>query len=93
VQPSSDNSCFAAASPAKKDFDFQVYGSVTQCDRSFGVTWTTTVGTSPYGCTIVPLDTSYNPWDVALTEPGSLDDSAIWRVNMTSGTRFTVIMQ
>ena len=93
VQASDDSFCLAAASPAKKDFDFQVYGSVTQCDRSFGVTWTTTVGTAPYGCTIVPLDTSYNPWDVLLTEPGSLDDSAIWRVNMTSGTRFTVIMQ
>jgi len=93
VQQSNDNSCLAATVPAKKDFDFQAYGGVTQCGRSFGVTWTTTVGTAPYGCTIVPLDTSYNPWDVALTERGSLDDSAISRVNITSGTKFTVIMQ
>jgi hypothetical protein len=93
VQPSSDDSCFAAASPVKKDFDFQVYGSVTQCDRSFGVTWTTTVGKAPYGCTIVPLDSSYNPWKVELAEEGSIDSSAVWRVNMTSGTRFTIIME
>ena len=96
VQPSSNTSCFPGAAPVKKDFDFQVYGDVAQCQQTFGIAWTTSPGLAPYTCTIVPLDASYNPWQVLLTDNsdgGSSNASQLWQVNMTSGTRFTIMMK
>ena len=88
-----DESCMDAGQAAKKDFDFQVYGQIVECANTFQVTWTTTVGIAPYWCSIIPLDGTYSPWDVMLAEKDSLASSSNWVVNMTTGTRFTVVMQ
>jgi hypothetical protein len=37
-------------------------------EQTFGIAWTTSPGLAPYTCTIVPLDASYNPWQVLLTD-------------------------
>jgi len=87
----------AAAVHSRKIFDFQVYGTLAECDYSLAVAWRNTSSNSseslPHSFTIAPLDASYNPWDWVLGDSIKRGDTEILRVNMTSGTRFTVMMK
>jgi hypothetical protein len=61
------------------------------------MTWRNTSSNSsgviPHSFTIAPLDASYNPWDLVLAEVSREGNSTIEQVNMTVGTRFTVMMK
>ena len=93
VQPSNSSDCLQAATPAGDDFQFQAYGSAEECAQSFGITWTETAGVGPWYFTVVPVDGSYTPWNVLMADAGSTTTNVFWQVNMTTGTRFTLVMK
>ena len=91
VGESTDASCLTNISPVPQEFTFTTFGNAAACQDDFHIAWQDQVGRSPYSMTVVPLDTSYNPWDVALTG-GVIQPDYAWTVNMTAGTKFTLIM-
>ena len=63
------------------------------CQDDFQVSWLDQVGVGPYNFTVLPLDSSSNPWDQQLTGGGTTTGASGWAVNMTTGTRFTIMMK
>ena len=70
-----------------QEFSFSVSGKASQCQDGFDIAYTG-VNADPYNFTVVPLDQSIFPFDVPVSN-GFLD----WTVNMTTGTRFTIMMK
>ncbi|ODN76498.1 hypothetical protein L202_05164 [Cryptococcus amylolentus CBS 6039] len=101
----SPSSCLRSASinATSLDFTFSLSGSAAQCQPGLEITWTggsetaETAEMAPYNYTLVPLDKGFMSWTVKVPGDGEgewegegwLDD---WVVNMTAGTRFTMIM-
>lgn len=63
------------------------------CEDDFQISWQDTVGSGPHNFTVLPLDSSANPWEQVLTGGGTTTGASGWRVNMTTGTRFTIMMK
>lgn len=88
-----DSSCLTNVIAHSQDFTFTVAGSTAMCERSFELSWQDQVGTGPYNFTVLPLDSSTSPWDQVLTGGGTTTGAAEWAVNMTTGSRFTIMMK
>jgi hypothetical protein len=69
-----------------------VQGQATECSNDFGIGWLDTIGRSPYYFSVIPLDTGYWPWNVQLRGGADTPVDSSWIVNMTVGTRFTIVM-
>ncbi|ODN86601.1 hypothetical protein L198_07296 [Cryptococcus wingfieldii CBS 7118] len=93
----SPSSCLRSASlnSTSLDFTFTLSGSLSQCSPGLEIAWTGGEEMGPYNYTLVPLDRGFMGWTVKVPGSGEgggegwLDD---WVVNMTAGTRFTMIM-
>ncbi|KAK8861638.1 hypothetical protein IAR55_002461 [Kwoniella newhampshirensis] len=92
VQPSSNTTCLSSASSnsTSLDFTFTVSGVATQCQRGFEMSWTGGREDGPYNFTVIPLDQSFNPYDVTLEN--DVPYMSDWKLNMTAGSRFTIVM-
>lgn len=55
------------------------------------MTWSATASDEPYNFTVLPLDQSFYPFDVAL--PTDIDYESSWKLNLTAGTRFTIVLK
>ncbi|WVQ74718.1 hypothetical protein IAR50_004322 [Cryptococcus sp. DSM 104548] len=88
----SPTSCLrtAALNTTSLDFTFNLAGSCSQCAPGLEMSWTGGSEMEPYNYTLIPLDQGFLPWTVTIPEGETWRD--YWRVNMTSGTRFTMIM-
>ncbi|RSH89934.1 hypothetical protein EHS25_001920 [Saitozyma podzolica] len=80
----------ASRNQTASQFSWSVSGQANQCETGFDVTWSATAGDEPYNFTVLPLDQGFYPFDVAL--PTDLDYESSWRLNLTAGTRFTIVM-
>lgn len=89
----SNSDCFTDVIAHSQDFTFTVAGSTSMCERDFEISWLDQVGTGPYNFTVLPLDSSSNPWDETLSGGGTTTGASEWAVNMTTGTRFTIMMK
>ena len=91
VGSSGDSSCLASSADIPQEFYFDLDGNLTECQDGLGFAWTDIVGIEPYSATFIPLDTNYNPWDVNLSS--LIATPQYVQVNMTAGSRFTVMMK
>lgn len=91
VAESTEASCLASVNSVPQEFNFVAYGNTAACGNGFKLAWQDRVGRSPYAMTVIPLDTSYNAWDVPLTG-GVIQPEFVWSPNMTAGTYFTLLM-
>jgi hypothetical protein len=73
-------------------FAFNVTGSTAECESTFRISWDGLPSQGPYNFSVVPLDGGYTPWEVPL-EFNNTDGYMDWKVNMTQGTIFTIIMK
>jgi hypothetical protein len=87
------SSCLDNVLDRGHDFTFAVSGQTTQCEDDFAISWQDNFGLGPYNFTVLPLDTSTNPFDVLLKGGGTTTGETGWAVNMTAGTRFTIMMK
>lgn len=55
------------------------------------LSWTGGTDGQPYNFSVIPLDQSFFPYDVPLDNTNSYESN--WVVNMTTGTRFTIMMK
>ncbi|ORY20574.1 hypothetical protein BCR39DRAFT_83261 [Naematelia encephala] len=99
VAPSNDSSCLGTAqfNLTQNMFAFNLTGALQPCtDPSTGdgmrIEWNGAQEDAPYNMTVIPCDQSYVPFEVPLNYTPSGLAAADWRVNMTSGSRFTVMM-
>jgi len=93
VQVSSLTACLytASSNDTDRNFGFSVSGVAEQCERGFELAWDGEKQYEPYNFTVVPLDQSFQPYDVPLENGrSSMSD---WKLNMTSGARFTIMMK
>lgn len=93
VEVSGRTSCLytASANQTDKAFGFSVSGVAEQCERGFELAWDGPRQYEPYNFTVVPLDQSFWPYDVILERGrSSMSD---WKLNMTTGARFTIMMK
>lgn len=93
VSVSNQTDCLYTANQnaSATDFRFTVSGVAEQCKRGFELGWSGSRQDGPYNFTVVPLDQSFKPFDVALKEDAtSMSD---WTLNITSGSRFTIMMK
>lgn len=93
VQVSNMTDCLYTApqNATNLDFTFSVSGIAEQCKRGFELAWSGGREYGPYNFTVVPLDQSFRPYDVALQK--GVVSMSDWRLNMTERTRFTVMMK
>ena len=87
------SNCLDSVVTRTRDFTFTVAGSTAMCEDDFEISWVDTLGTGPYNFTVLPLDSSTSPWDQPLTGGGTTTGASGWNVNMTTGTRFTIMMK
>ena len=83
----------APANQTGIEFSFQLAGQDEQCMAGFDLDWS--AGSSqdgPYNFTVIPLDQSFMPYDVPLSSRGPEEESD-WKLNLTAGSRFTVMMK
>lgn len=85
--------CLTDVLSRSQDFTFTVAGATSMCEDDFEVSWLDQVGVGPYNFTVLPLDSSSNPWEESLTGGGTTTGASGWAVNMTTGTRFTIMMK
>jgi hypothetical protein len=92
VGASSNTSCLNTISvnATNPDFSFSPAGRARECLKGFDLTWNSSPTDQPYNMSIIPLDQAFYPYEVELANGGY---DADWRVNMTAGTRFTVMMK
>ncbi|WVQ74716.1 hypothetical protein IAR50_004320 [Cryptococcus sp. DSM 104548] len=102
VQPflsSSNTTALASQAPCLKtasqnstslDFTFAIAGQTVQCADGLEIQWTGGAEMAPYNITIIPMDQRYLPWDITLERGTSWANQFL--VNMTAGTRFTMMM-
>lgn len=88
-----DSSCLNNVIAHTQDFTFTCAGSTSMCEDDFQISWLDQIGSGPYNFTVLPLDSSTNPWDQPLTGGGTTTGASGWAVNMTTGTRFTIMMK
>lgn len=81
----------AALNQTSKQFSFSVAGQAKQCKAGFEVLWDGSSEDAPYNFTVIPLDQSYYPFDVKVDESSGWTND--WVLNMTAGTRFTIVMK
>ena len=93
VASSNSTSCLntAAQNSTARDFSFDVSGTAAQCASGFELKWTGLTVDGPYNFTVIPLDQGLFPYDVLLDTELSYESD--WTMNMTGGTRFTVMMK
>jgi hypothetical protein len=93
VAGSQSTACLNTASKNQtaSQFSWSVSGQAKQCQTGFDVIWSATTADEPYNYTVLPLDQGFYPFDVALPSDGDYDSS--WKLNLTAGTRFTVVMK
>lgn len=87
------SNCLENVLSHSKDFTFTVAGSTAMCEDDFLISWQDTLGNGPHNFTVLPLDSSTGPWDQPLTGGGTTTGASGWNVNMTTGTRFTIMMK
>ncbi|EIW66510.1 hypothetical protein M231_02312 [Tremella mesenterica] len=90
-----NDKCFSDTVFRPRDFSFSVSGQIESCStgsHGFEVSWDDEMGEGPYNMTILSLDASYPPFDVPLIGGRSTIGDDSWNVNMTTGTRFTIMM-
>jgi hypothetical protein len=88
-----DSACLNNVVTHTRDFTFTASGATTQCEDDFAISWVDNFGLGPYNFTVIPLDTSTNPFDVLLKGGPTTTGEMGWAVNMTAGTRFTIMMK
>jgi len=88
-----NSNCLDSVIALTQDFTFTVAGSTAMCEDDFEISWVDTLGNGPHHFTVLPLDSSTNPWDQPLTGGGTTTGASGWNVNMTIGTRFTIMMK
>lgn len=93
VGASGQTSCLDTASSNRstQDFSFAVAGQAMQCTDGFDLQWTGGTNLEPYNLSVIPLDQGFYPFGVPLEGGDGWDNG--WKVNMTAGTRFTVMMK
>lgn len=89
----SSSSCLDDVISHVHDFTFTASGSTQQCGSDFALSWVDMLGIGPYNYTVLPLDTSTSPFDVVLKGGPTTTGETGWAVNMTAGTRFTIMMK
>jgi hypothetical protein len=92
VGASSQTQCLntISANATDQQFSFSPAGRARECLKGFDITWNGGAQDGPYNMSVVPLDQAFYPYEVGLSNGGY---DANWRVNMTAGTRFTVMMK
>lgn len=91
IQPSNDSICLGTylSNQTSLDFTFTVSGVANQCARGFETSWSGGKEDGPYNFTIIPLDQGFRPFDVALQQDVPYESD--WVLNLTAGSRFTVM--
>jgi len=92
VGASSQTSCLntISANATNSQFSFSPAGRARECLKGFDITWNGGQQDAPYNMSVIPLDQAFYPYEVKLDDGGYDGD---WQVNMTAGTRFTVMMK
>jgi hypothetical protein len=88
-----NSACLDSVLAHSKDFTFTVSGSTAMCESNFQISYVDTLGNGPHNFTVLPLDASTGPWDQPLVGGASYDGPSSWNVNMTTGTRFTIMLK
>lgn len=80
-----------SANATTQTFNFSPAGRARQCLKGFDVSWNNVnPADQPYNMSVVPLDQGFYPYEVELANGGFDGD---WQVNMTTGTRFTLMLK
>ena len=79
-----------SANQTSQQFSFTPAGRARQCLKGFDIDWNASPQDTPYNMSIIPLDQGFYPFEVELANGGWDGD---WQVNMTAGTRFTVMLK
>lgn len=74
-----------------QDFSFSVAGVAEQCNSGFQVSWNADSSLDPVNFTVLPLDQGFFPFDVRVDNSATYINS--WTMNLTEGTRFSVMMK
>lgn len=93
VQASGSTECLntAAANQTDNAFSFSVSGVAQQCETGFALAWNGARADGPYNATVIPLDQQWMPYDVTFDQTEYYE--ANWKLNLTTGSRFTVMMK
>jgi len=93
VQVSDQTDCLYTAqqNQTSLDFTFSLSGVAEQCERGFEMAWSGGREDGPYNFTVIPLDQSFYPFDVELED--GVRSMSDWTLNLTAGTRFTIMMK
>lgn len=79
-----------SANATNQQFSFSPAGRARQCLKGFDVSWGASPQDQPYNMSVIPLDQGFYPYEVDLANGGFDGD---WQVNMTAGTRFTIMLK
>ncbi|WVF65835.1 hypothetical protein IAT40_000572 [Kwoniella sp. CBS 6097] len=92
VQSSNETDClsWAGSQSVSLDFTFTVSGQAVQCQRGFETSWTGGLEYGPYNFTVVPMDQSFNAYDVTLEE--GVTSQSDWVMDVPAGSRFSIMM-
>jgi hypothetical protein len=89
---SRDTSClYDYGNSSNLDFTYTVSGVAQQCQRGFELAWTGGEERAPYNFTVIPCDQSFRPFDVVLED--GVTSMSDWKMNLTGGSNFTVMMK
>jgi hypothetical protein len=81
----------ASKNQTASQFFWSVSGQANQCHTGFDFICSATTVDEPYNYTVLPLDRGFHPFDVALPTDHDYEFSSI--LNLTAGTRFTIVMK
>jgi len=74
-----------------QSFSFVASGSLAQCSNSFNLAWDYSADNAPYNVSIVPLDQSFRPFTVRMSDRAQGDIN--WRINLQAGINFTIMFK
>jgi hypothetical protein len=91
VGASSNTTCLSPAKNVIQEFTFDLVGTTEQCGNDVQITWsdTNTSHVGPRSFSIVPLDSSYAPYQVGVS---GASGTYTWSPDMKAGTNFTIMM-
>ena len=91
TQPGSSCELSDSANHTAQSFSFNASGSLAQCSTSFNLDWDYSADNAPYNVSIVPLDQSFRPFTVRMSDRsrGNIN----WIINLQAGINFTIMFK
>ena len=80
-----------SANHTAQSFSFNASGLLAQCSTSFNLDWDYSADNAPYNVSIVPLDQSFRPFTVRMSNrsQGNIN----WIINLQAGINFTIMFK